>query len=140
MNISLRRGERIFINGAVIRVDRKVCFELLNDVTFLLEHHIIQPEEANTPLRQLYVAIQTILMAPTDEDASLAISLGLINTYLLITNDNELIQSLIQVKTYLEVNRPFEALKSLRNVLQSNAHQANEWDYKLRMLISLSGE
>jgi flagellar biosynthesis repressor protein FlbT len=44
MNISLRRGERIFINGAVLRVDRKVCLELLNDVTFLLESHVMQAE------------------------------------------------------------------------------------------------
>lgn len=135
MNISLRRGERIFINGAVIRVDRKVCLELLNDVTFLLEHHIIQSDEANTPLKQLYLAVQTILMAPTDGDASLAISLSLIKNYLLITNDNQLIHYLIEVKNYLEMNRPFEALKSLRNVLQSNVNQASEWDYKLGKLV-----
>ena len=75
MNISLRRGERIFINGAVIRVDRKVCLELLNDATFLLEHHIIQPEEASSPLKKLYLAIQTILMAPSEGNTALLISL-----------------------------------------------------------------
>ena len=30
--IFLKANERIFINGAVIRVDRKVSLELLNDV------------------------------------------------------------------------------------------------------------
>ena len=31
MNISLRKGEKIYINGAIFRVDRKVSIELLND-------------------------------------------------------------------------------------------------------------
>ena len=46
MNITLRAGERFFINGAVIRIDRKASIELLNEVTFLLENHVIQAEEA----------------------------------------------------------------------------------------------
>ena len=29
MNITLRAGERFFINGAVIRIDRKASIELL---------------------------------------------------------------------------------------------------------------
>jgi len=126
MNISLRRGERIFINGAVIRVDRKVCLELLNDATFLLEHHIIQPEEASSPLKKLYLAIQTILMAPSEGNTALLISLGMIKNYLLITNDSNLIHSLIQVKTYLESERPLEALKCLRHLFQSNPQKASE--------------
>ena len=37
MKISLRAGERIYINGAVLRVDRKVSVELVNDVMQLIE-------------------------------------------------------------------------------------------------------
>ena len=51
--ISLKPAERIYINGAVIRVDRRVSLEFLNDVQFLLENHVLQAEQANTPLRQL---------------------------------------------------------------------------------------
>ena len=57
MRISLRAGERIYINGAVLRAERKLTFELLNNASFLLENHIIQAEEATTPLRQLYFAL-----------------------------------------------------------------------------------
>ena len=41
MCISLRSGEKIYINGAVLRVDRKVTLELINDVTFLLESQVM---------------------------------------------------------------------------------------------------
>jgi flagellar biosynthesis repressor protein FlbT len=65
MNITLRAGERFFINGAVIRVDRKASIELLNEVTFLLENHVMQPDEATTLVRQIYFAVQIMLMDPT---------------------------------------------------------------------------
>ena len=69
MRISLRAGERIYINGAVLRAERKLTFELLNNASFLLENHIIQAEEATTPLRQLYFALQTLLIDPTSSTA-----------------------------------------------------------------------
>ena len=64
LRISLKSGERIFINGAVLRVDRKVALEFLNDVTFLLENHVLQLEDATTPLRQLYFIAQMMLINP----------------------------------------------------------------------------
>jgi flagellar biosynthesis repressor protein FlbT len=70
MKVSLRPGERIFINGAVLRADRKVSIQFLNDVTFLLENHVLQPEAATTPLRQLYFIVQTMAIDP----ATLAMS------------------------------------------------------------------
>src|SRR5690606_20785403 len=68
LKISLRPNEKIYINGAVIRADRKVSIELLNDVHFLLESHVMQPQNASTPLRQLYFITQVILMNPGEAD------------------------------------------------------------------------
>ena len=64
MNITLRAGERIYINGAVLRVDRKATLELMNDATFLLETHVMKAEDATTPLRQIYFVVQVMLMDP----------------------------------------------------------------------------
>src|ERR1700679_2625729 len=64
MNITLRAGERIYIKGAVLRVDRKATLELMNDATFLLETHVMQAEDATTPLRQGYFVVQVMLMDP----------------------------------------------------------------------------
>ena len=64
MKIGLKAGERLFINGAVIRADKKTNIELMNDAVFLLEAHVLQPEEATTPLRQLYFILQTMIMDP----------------------------------------------------------------------------
>lgn len=64
LKLSLKPNEKLYVNGAVIRVDRKVTLELLNDVQFLMENHVLQPEEASTPLRQLYFILQVMLMNP----------------------------------------------------------------------------
>ncbi|TPJ69512.1 flagellar biosynthesis repressor FlbT [Mesorhizobium sp. B2-7-1] len=64
LKISLKPNEKIYINGAVIRVDRKVTIELMNDVQFLLESHVIQADQASTPLRQLYFIVQIMLINP----------------------------------------------------------------------------
>ncbi len=68
LRITLKAGEKIYINGAVMRADRKVALEFLNDVQFLLENHVLQADDATTPLRQLYFVVQTMLMAPSEDD------------------------------------------------------------------------
>ena len=73
MCISLRGGERIYVNGAVLRVDRKVTLELVNDVAFLLEGQVMQVEDATTPLRQLYFVVQLMLMSPHDNEEAKAV-------------------------------------------------------------------
>ena len=72
MRLSLRAGERVYVNGAVLRVDRKVSLELLNDATFLLETHVLQAEAATTPLRQLYFAVQALVIDPANADRAMA--------------------------------------------------------------------
>lgn len=66
MFIHLKRGEKLYVNGAVLRVDRRTSLEFLNDVTFLLENHVMQADEATTPVRQLYFVVQSMLMDPAN--------------------------------------------------------------------------
>jgi len=121
MNISLRRRERIFINGAVIRVDRKVNIELLNDVTFLLENHVMQPQEATTPLKQLYFAIQTMLMSPNDSGPAQKMAHALVEDLLNRCRGDMLHQKLVVVLEELEKRRAFDALKNVRALIRDTS-------------------
>jgi flagellar biosynthesis repressor protein FlbT len=117
IQITLKPGERIYINGAVLRVDRKVMIEMLNDVTFLLENHVMQPDAANTPLRQLYFIVQTMLMDP----ANAATTKDLFNTShaLLSTHFSspEIATGLDQAHSLVEQDKVFDALKAIRTLL-----------------------
>jgi flagellar biosynthesis repressor protein FlbT len=116
MNISLRRGERIFINGAVLRVDRKVCLELLNDVTFLLENHVMQAEDASTPLKQLYFAIQAMLISPNDCEAALQLCREMLVALNSTVRDSRILAGLRAAIAHIEEKRMFEALKDVRSL------------------------
>ncbi len=116
MNISLRRGERIYINGAVIRVDRKVSIELLNDVTFLLENHVMQAEDASTPVRRLYFVLQTILMSPNDCDPARKMCGDLFQSLTAALQGGHLYEGLETANRLFLNNRLFEALKILRTL------------------------
>lgn len=116
MNISLRRGEKIYVNGAVFRVDRRVCIELLNDVTFLLENHVMQIDEATTPLKQLYFVIQTMLMAPRDAPATMAVYHSMSSSLSEAAADRRLADGLVTVAEHMEGERLFDALKTVRSL------------------------
>ncbi len=116
MNITLRAGERIYVNGAVLRVDRKATIELLNDATFLLETHVMQAADATTPLRQIYFAVQVMLMDPSSAQSTIAL------TRELLTKASEAFESL-EVKSALRAvseligrSRYFDALKAIRGL------------------------
>ena len=116
MNITLRAGERFFINGAVIRIDRKASIELLNEVTFLLENHVMQAEQATTPVRQIYFAVQIMLMDPTAAASAAPLARSLIESALGAYSAPDLAVGLKSVAASLVRGRNFEALKALRSL------------------------
>jgi flagellar protein FlbT len=113
MNLSLRAGERIYLNGAVVRVDRKVSLELLNDVVFLLEAHVLQVEETTTPLRQLYFVLQTILMDPRNAEATLCLFREVHASTLASFSNETVTAGLGSAGALVAEGRLFEALRTI---------------------------
>jgi flagellar protein FlbT len=114
LRISLRAGERIYVNGAVLQPDRKVSLEFLNDVVFLLESHVIQAEETTTPLRQLYFIVQTMLMEPASAPATLKLFEA---SYALLQSsfeNEEILAGLTKARDLVAADRVYEALKVIR--------------------------
>lgn len=117
MQISLRAGERIFINGAVLRVDRKVTLQLLNEVTFLLESHVMQVEDTTTPLRQLYFVVQSMLMDPLDVSAAKMVFADQINGLMISLTSESLRTGVMAVADLVAAGRAYEALRTIRGLL-----------------------
>lgn len=118
MHITLRPGEKLYLNGAVLRTDRKVSLELLNDATFLLEAHVMHVDRATTPVRQLYFIVQMMLMNPLDTRASQSL-FGETVSLMLSAYEDRIIRQAIEQTSHLVVDaRYFEALKMLRAVFE----------------------
>lgn len=124
MFIHLKRGERLYVNGAVLRVDRRTSLEFLNDVTFLLENHVMQAEEATTPVRQLYFIVQTMLMDPANAGMTAELYKHLSFRTRQAT-DQELVKQQIDLADQkVAEGRYFDALKQLRACFGSERNPA----------------
>ncbi len=64
LRISLRDGEKMIVNGAVMRASGRVELMIENHVALLRGREVMRAEEANTPARRLYF---TCMMAYIDE-------------------------------------------------------------------------
>lgn len=116
LKISLKANEKLYINGAVIKADRKVSLELLNDVQFLLENHVLQPEEATTPLRQLYFILQVMLMSPSDAGETRRMFQRSLPLMLACFSDPHILAVLKHVDRLVSEGHVYEALKAIRGL------------------------
>ncbi len=116
MHITLRPGERLYLNGAVLRADRKVSLELMNDASFLLEAHVMSVERATTPLRQLYFVVQMMLMNPLDVAAARRLFAESIARMGAAYRDPAVAEGLAQTQRLVAASRYFDALKLLRGL------------------------
>jgi flagellar protein FlbT len=121
LKITLKANEKIYVNGAVIRADRKVSLEFLNDVTFLLEGHVLQPEDATTPLRQLYFIVQVMLMNPDGASEARDMLRRSLPLLLACFSDEQIRASLKHVDQMVSEGHIFEALKAIRSLYPMEA-------------------
>jgi len=54
LRISLRDGEKVVVNGAVLRAIGRTQFVIENKASVMRGSEVMAPEEATTPARQLY--------------------------------------------------------------------------------------
>jgi flagellar protein FlbT len=116
LKISLKANEKIYINGAVIKTDRKVTIELLNETQFLLESHVMQPEQASTPLRQLYFILQVMLMNPGNADQARDMFRQSLPLLLQSFRNEHILSSLKYIDQLVSEGHVYDALKTLRGL------------------------
>jgi len=63
LKLDLRPHEKIFLGGAVlVNGDSRCQLAVLNDVPVLREKDILKEEDANTPCKRIYLAVQLMYM------------------------------------------------------------------------------
>lgn len=121
MSLSLRAHEKIYINGAILKFPHKVTLEIMNDATFLLEAHVIQPEQTNTPLRQLYFVVQTMLIDPPSAEMTRMMFEKMLTSTAGSFEDADVLRGLDQIDKLVADDRFYEALKQLRGLFAVEA-------------------
>jgi flagellar protein FlbT len=63
LKLSLKPGEKFVLNGAVLaNGDKRISLVIQNKACVLREKDIMQPENANTPARRIYLAIMMMYL------------------------------------------------------------------------------
>ena len=63
LKLTLKPGEKLVINGAVVENgDRRAVLVVKNRASILREKDIMQPEQADTPMRRIYFAVMMLYL------------------------------------------------------------------------------
>lgn len=66
LRISLRNGEPVIVNGAVLRAVGRTDLVLENGATILRGREVMKPQDADSPAKQLYFACMMAYIDPDD--------------------------------------------------------------------------
>ena len=114
LRLDMAAGERLFVNGGVLAVDRRVGVTLLNRVAFLRGCHVMQAEDATTPLRRLYFAAQRGLVSPAEATAAALEAGALTEAMLAAVSSPALVAGLMDAREALARGDPFAAMRAVR--------------------------
>jgi flagellar biosynthesis repressor protein FlbT len=121
MQIHLKKGEKLYVNGAVIRAEQRCSLEFLNNVSFLLENHVMQADKAESPLKQIYFVVQTMLMDPENAQITRELYWHLSGCLHSTLENAQLVNGLVNSDACIKNQRYFDALKILRGLFETEA-------------------
>ena len=118
LKLNLRANERVVINGALLTALKPTSLLINNQVSMLLERHIMRPEHANTPARRVYFAIQCAYIAdPSERQVYLDQATTYIKDFEGATESSKVRGLLTDMRRHLEQRAYYDALKLCRDLI-----------------------
>ena len=116
--LELRPGEVMIVNGAPIRFRTKSRIELTAHARFLFGKQIMTPEQADSPARRIYFALQSAYIGNEEErPRGLAAARELIATFKQATTSMLARDILDRALACAEADDCYQALKLARRII-----------------------
>jgi flagellar protein FlbT len=117
--LELRQGEMMIVNGAPIRFRTKSRIELTAKARFLFGKQIMAPDQAVTPARRIYFALQSAYIGDDDErPRGLAAARQFIAAFKLATTSALAREILDDALAAAEADDCYQALKLARRIIR----------------------
>ena len=117
--LELRQGDTMVVNGAPIRFRTKSRIELTAHARFLFGKQIMKPEEADTPARRIYFALQSAYIGSDGERTQgLAAARELIAQFNMATTSALAREILERALALAESDQCYQALKLARRIIR----------------------
>ena len=117
--LELRAGEVMIVNGAPIRFRTKSRLELTAHARFLFGKQIMQPDEADSPARRIYFALQCAYIGEADErPGGLAAARELVTAFKEATSSPLAREILDRAMIAADADDCYGALKLVRRIIR----------------------
>jgi len=118
LKLNLRANERLVINGALLTALKPTSLLINNQVSMLLERHIMRPEHVKTPARRVYFAIQCAYIAdPGERPPYLEQAETYIKDFEGATESSKIRALLGEMRRHIEQRAYYDALKLCRDLI-----------------------
>jgi len=117
--LELRQGDTMIVNGAPIRFRTKSRIELTAHARFLFGKQIMGPDEADSPARRIYFALQSAYIGSQEERVQgLAAARELITQFTAVTTSLLAREILQRALALAEADHCYQALKLARRIIR----------------------
>ncbi len=117
--LELRQGEMMIVNGAPIRFRNKTRIELTAKARFLFGKQIMAPDQADSPARRIYFALQSAYIGSEEErPVGLAAARELIAAFQAATTSALAQDILARALASAEADDCYQALKLARRIIR----------------------
>jgi flagellar protein FlbT len=117
--LELRQGEVMIVNGAPIRFRTKSRIELTAYARFLFGKQIMSPEQADSPARRIYFALQSAYIGTdTERVTGLAAAREQIEMFKAATTSSLAREILDRALSAAEADDCYQALKLARRIIR----------------------
>ena len=117
--LELRQGEVMIVNGAPIRFRTKSRIELTAKARFLFGKQIMPPEQADSPARRIYFALQSAYIGNEGErEQGLITARDLVGAFKSATTSTLACEILDAVLAAAEADDCYRALKLTRRIIR----------------------
>ena len=117
--LELRQGEMMIVNGAPIRFRTKSRIELTARARFLFGKQIMAPDQADSPARRIYFALQSAYIGTDEErEGGLVAARELIAAFQAATTSSLAREILDRAMACAESDDCYQALKLARRIMR----------------------
>ncbi len=117
--LELRQGETMIVNGAPIRFRTKSRIELTAKARFLFGKQIMPPDQADSPARRIYFALQAAYIGTDEErERGLVSARDLVEAFKGATTSALAREILDRSLAHAEADDCYQALKLARRIIR----------------------
>lgn len=126
LKLTLKPGEKFVVNGAVIvNGDRRGHLLLQNNVSILREKDVLQPSDANTPVKRIYFAIQMLYLDEGTREQSYADFADRVQEFMGAIRDPSILDKCASILDDVNAGRYYHALLTTKKMFAFERERLN---------------